>query len=192
MGLFGDKKPKKLPPNLPTFEKGASVTATFETSAGIFKAKLFADQCPVTVGNFVGLAKGEIPWTDPATGEKVNRPLYDGTIFHRVIKDFMIQGGDPKGNGTGGPGYQFDDEIVSSLKHTKPGILSMANAGPNTNGSQFFVTEVPTPWLDGKHAVFGEVSEGLDVVLKICACPKGPQDRPQPDITLNRIIIDIA
>lgn len=192
MSLFGGKKPKKLPPELPSFSKGANVTATFDTTLGTFKAKLFADECPVTVGNFVGLATGQIPWVDPASGETVQRPLYDGTIFHRVIKDFMIQGGDPKGNGTGGPGYQFDDEIVRSLKHDKPGVLSMANAGPNTNGSQFFVTEVATPWLDGKHAVFGEVTEGMDVVLKICACPKGPGDRPEPSISLNKVSISIG
>jgi peptidyl-prolyl cis-trans isomerase A (cyclophilin A) len=180
------------PPRVTKFDAGKTVTATFSTSLGTFKAKLFADKCPVTVGNFVGLATGETPWTDPKTGEKVNRPLYDGTIFHRVIKDFMIQGGDPKGNGTGGPGYRFDDEINPSLKHSKPGMLSMANAGPNTNGSQFFITEVPTPWLDGKHAVFGEISEGMDVVLKICACPKGSGDRPNPPVTLDKVTITVA
>ena len=189
MGLFSKTTE---PPHVATFPKGANVTATFETSMGSFKCKLFADECPMTVGNFVGLATGETPWTDPDTGETVNRPLDDGTIFHRIIKDFMIQGGDPKGNGTGGPGYRFSDEIVSSLKHSKPGMLSMANAGPNTNGSQFFITEVPTPWLDGKHAVFGEVIDGMDVVLQICACPKGPGDRPSPEITLNKLSIDVA
>ena len=179
------------PPHITKFQPGQTVTATFQTTLGVFKAKLFADQCPVTVGNFVGLATGETPWTDPNTGAAANRPLYDGTIFHRVIKDFMIQGGDPLGRGTGGPGYRFDDEIVPTLKHDKPGILSMANAGPNTNGSQFFVTEIPTPWLDGKHAVFGEVIDGMDVVLKICACPKGPGDRPDPAIQLEKVSIDI-
>ena len=189
MGMFSKTVE---PPHVATFDEGATVTATFQTSMGSFKMTLFADKVPMTVGNFVGLARGETPWTDPNTGETVKRPLYDGTVFHRVIKDFMIQGGDPKGNGTGGPGYRFSDEIDRSLKHDKPGILSMANAGPDTNGSQFFVTEIPTPWLDGKHTVFGEVSEGLDIVLEICACPKGPGDRPEPTITLEKVTIDVA
>lgn len=179
------------PPHVVQFEKGADVRATFETSLGTFVCKLFADQCPITVGNFVGLATGETEWTTP-DGSKVKQPLYDGTIFHRVIKDFMVQGGDPKGNGTGGPGYRFRDEIVPELKHDKPGVLSMANAGPDTNGSQFFITEIPTPWLDGKHTVFGEVTEGMDVVLQICACPKGPGDRPEPSIELKRVQVNIA
>ena len=190
MGFFSSSKPD-LPPNLPTFDEGAVVHATFKTSEGDFKAKLHAAECPITVGNFVGLATGQIPWTDPKTGEPAGRPLYDGTIFHRVIKDFMLQGGDPLGRGTGGPGYRFQDEFVPSLKHDKPGILSMANAGPNTNGSQFFVCEVPTPWLDGRHSVFGEVVEGMDVVLKIAQTPTGAQDRPQEDIVINTIEIDI-
>ncbi|MEC8052021.1 MAG: peptidylprolyl isomerase [Myxococcota bacterium] len=190
MGFFSSSKPD-LPPNLPTFDEGAVVHATFKTSEGDFKAKLHAAECPITVGNFVGLATGQIPWTDPNTGEPAGRPLYDGTIFHRVIKDFMLQGGDPLGRGTGGPGYRFQDEFVPSLKHDKPGILSMANAGPNTNGSQFFVCEVATPWLDGRHSVFGEVVEGMDVVLKIAQTPTGAQDRPQEDIVINTIEIDI-
>ncbi len=190
MGFFSSSKPD-LPPNLPTFDEGAVVHATFKTSEGDFKAKLHAAECPITVGNFVGLATGQIPWTDPNTGEPAGRPLYDGTIFHRVIKDFMLQGGDPLGRGTGGPGYRFQDEFVPSLKHDKPGIRSMANAGPNTNGSQFFVCEVATPWLDGRHSVFGEVVEGMDVVLKIAQTPTGAQDRPQEDIVINTIEIDI-
>ena len=190
MGFFSSSKPD-LPPNLPTFDEGAVVHATFKTSEGDFKAKLHAAECPITVGNFVGLATGQIPWTDPNTGEPAGRPLYDGTIFHRVIKDFMLQGGDPLGRGTGGPGYRFQDEFVPSLKHDKPGILSMANAGPNTNGSQFLVCEVATPWLDGRHSVFGEVVEGMDVVLKIAQTPTGAQDRPQEDIVINTIEIDI-
>ena len=190
MGFFSSSKPD-LPPNLPTFDEGAVVHATFKPSEGDFKAKLHAAECPITVGNFVGLATGQIPWTDPNTGEPAGRPLYDGTIFHRVIKDFMLQGGDPLGRGTGGPGYRFQDEFVPSLKHDKPGILSMANAGPNTNGSQFFVCEVATPWLDGRHSVFGEVVEGMDVVLKIAQTPTGAQDRPQEDIVINTIEIDI-
>lgn len=187
MSFFGNKPAD--PPHVATFAPGEVVTATFETSLGNFVCRLFAEQCPITVGNFVGLATGETPWKDPKTNETVQRPLYDGTVFHRVIKSFMIQGGDPLGNGTGGPGYRFRDEINAALKHNKPGILSMANAGPGTNGSQFFVTEIPTPWLDGKHTVFGEVVEGMDVVLKIAHAPTGPGDRPQPAITLNKVVI---
>ena len=176
------------PAKLPTFKKGKDVTATLETSVGKIVCKLFADDCPMTVGNFVGLATGEIPWKSPE-GESVSRPLYDGTVFHRVIPDFMIQAGDPLGNGTGGPGYRFDDEIVADLKHDKPGILSMANAGPGTNGSQFFVTEIATPWLDGKHTVFGEVIEGLEIVKQIAHAPTGAMDRPKPVITLDKVTI---
>lgn len=127
-------------------------TALFETDSGNFEVLLFADKVPMTVNNFVFLA---------------TEGFYDNTVFHRVIPDFMVQGGDPTGTGTGGPGYKFKDEFEKSLKHSKPGILSMANSGPNTNGSQFFVTHVPTPWLDGKHAVFGEVISGMDTVNKI-------------------------
>lgn len=194
MGLFSDKPLKldNLPPHIKTFEKGQKVTATFTTTLGTFVAELFHEDCPVTVGNFAGLATGETPWKDPKTGEAANRPLYDGTIFHRVIKDFMIQGGDPLGKGTGGPGYRFDDEIIKKYKHDKPGILSMANSGPGTNGSQFFITEVPTPWLDGKHAIFGRVIDGMDVVLEICDCPKGPGDRPEPSITLEKVAINAS
>lgn len=177
-----------VPSHTVKFEKDANVTATFRTSAGTFVCKLFADDCPMTVGNFVGLATGEIPWTEPGGGE-VKRPLYDGTVFHRVIREFMIQGGDPLGNGTGGPGYRFEDEIVPHLRHDKPGMLSMANAGPGTNGSQFFVTEVATPWLDGKHTVFGEVIEGFDVVKAIAQAPTVTQDRPNPPIALESVTV---
>jgi peptidyl-prolyl cis-trans isomerase A (cyclophilin A) len=189
MGLFSNSS-GGTPPNIPTFEAGDTVQATFVTSMGDFVCTLFAEQCPVTVGNFVGLATGQIPWTNQS-GDTVTNPLYSGTIFHRVIKDFMLQGGDPLGNGTGGPGYQFKDEIVSELRHSKPGMLSMANAGPNTNGSQFFVTEIPTPWLDGKHAVFGEVTEGMDVVLKIANTPTGARDKPREDVVIQSIDISI-
>ena len=130
--------------------------AVFETSEGKITCQLFPEQAPVTVENFVGLAQGAKEFTDPATRQQVNRPFYDGLIFHRVIPNFMIQGGCPLGSGTGGPGYQFKDEFVKNLRHDRPGILSMANAGPNTNGSQFFITHVPTPWLDQKHTVFGQ------------------------------------
>ncbi len=187
--MFG-KKPQ--PPHVVTFPKGAKVHATFTTTLGTIVCRLFADEVPMTVGNFVGLATGETPWKDPKTGETVNRPLYDGTVFHRVIKDFMIQGGDPLGTGMGGPGYRFGDEFKTTLRHSRPGILSMANAGQDTNGSQFFITEIATPWLDGRHTVFGEVVEGMDVVKKICACPKGPGDRPTPAITLEQVSITVA
>jgi peptidylprolyl isomerase len=140
--------------------------AQFETGKGVIVARLFFDQTPMTVGNFVGLAEGGIEWRDPKGAMQKTR-FYDGLVFHRVIADFMVQGGDPMGRGTGGPGYQFADEFRPSLKHAKPGILSMANAGPGTNGSQFFITHVPTPWLDGKHSVFGEVVDGQDVVNAI-------------------------
>lgn len=170
-------------------QKATDMIASFETNKGTFKIKLFAEKAPKTVANFVGLAEGTKEWTDPKTGAKVKKPFYDGLIFHRVIPNFMIQGGDPKGNGTGGPGFQFEDEFVSDLKHDKPGILSMANAGPNTNGSQFFVTVAKTPWLDGKHTVFGEVIEGMDVVTEISKV-KTAQDRPAEPITIKSLKIE--
>lgn len=164
--------------------------ATFDTSEGTFKARLYDDKAPKTVDNFVGLAEGSKEWTDPKTRQQVKRPFYDGLIFHRVIDGFMLQGGCPMGTGTGGPGYKFADEFGPGLKHDRPGLLSMANAGPNTNGSQFFVTLVPTPWLDNKHAIFGEVVEGLDVVQKIGKTKTGPQDRPIKDIQINSVKIE--
>lgn len=163
--------------------------ATFDTNRGTFKVKLFADKAPKTVENFTGLATGTKEWTDPKTGEKVKRPYFDGLVFHRVIKDFMIQGGCPLGTGTGGPGYKFGDEFHPELKHNKPGLLSMANAGPGTNGSQFFITTVPTPWLDNKHTIFGEVSEGYDVVDAIGKTKTGPMDRPAEPIVINKVTI---
>jgi peptidyl-prolyl cis-trans isomerase A (cyclophilin A) len=165
-------------------------TATFDTSAGTFKVRLFDDQAPKTVANFVGLATGSKEWTDPATGKPASRPFYDGLIFHRVIDGFMLQGGCPEGSGRGGPGYKFADEFGPGLKHDRPGLLSMANAGPNTNGSQFFVTLVPTPWLDNRHAIFGEVVDGMDVVNAIGKTPTGPQDRPVKDITINKVTVE--
>lgn len=139
----------------------------FNTTRGTITARLFEKEAPKTVANFVGLATGQADWKEPATGEVVKRPFYDGLSFHRVIPEFMIQFGCPLGTGTGGPGYRFADEFAAGLKHDKPGMLSMANAGPNTNGSQFFITEVPTPWLDGRHAIFGEVTEGGDLIETI-------------------------
>ena len=164
--------------------------ARFATSAGTFVVRLFEKDTPKTVANFVGLAEGTKAWKDPVTGESRSTPFYNGLVFHRVIADFMIQGGCPNGNGMGGPGYKFEDEFVPTLKHSKAGILSMANAGPNTNGSQFFITLVPTPWLDNRHSVFGEVVEGMDVIEAIGATKTGRQDRPVTDITINALTIE--
>jgi peptidyl-prolyl cis-trans isomerase A (cyclophilin A) len=144
-----------------------TIYATFQTSMGDIVVKLLPEKAPKTVENFVGLAEGTREWTDPRSRQKTKTPLYDGTMFHRVIPDFMIQGGDPLGTGTGGPGYTFADEIGPDNKFTKPGLLAMANAGPGTNGSQFFITEVPTPWLDKGHTIFGEVVKGGELVPKI-------------------------
>lgn len=169
--------------------KNPGMYAVFETSMGTFVCKLYYDKVPVTVANFVGLATGEKEFQDVDTGEMVKRPLYDGTKFHRVIKNFMIQGGDPLGNGRGGPGYTFPDEFDPELRHDGPGILSMANSGANTNGSQFFVTHVPTPWLDDKHSIFGRVMMGQDVVNAMADVPmKGAQNStPVEDIILTKL-----
>ncbi|MBX3016990.1 MAG: peptidylprolyl isomerase [Bdellovibrionaceae bacterium] len=164
--------------------------AVFETNKGTFKIKLFADKAPKTVENFVGLAEGTKEYKDPKSGKMTKGKYYDGLVFHRVIPNFMIQGGDILGNGTGGPGYTFGDEIVPELKHSKPGILSMANAGPGTNGSQFFVTVAATPWLDGKHTVFGEVTEGMDIVNAISMARTQPGDRPVEPIVINHLKIE--
>ena len=165
--------------------------AHFTTSEGNFTARLFDVEVPKTVANFAGLAEGTIEWTDPRTGKKTKEPYYNGTVFHRVIAAFMIQGGDPLGQGTGGPGYKFADEFSPKLRHSKPGILSMANSGPNTNGGQFFITLVPTPWLDNKHSVFGEITEGMDVVNKIGkTATSKPGDRPLKPITINSVTIE--
>lgn len=170
-------------------EKKDPLYATIKTSMGDVVVLLFEEKAPKTVGNFVALATGAKEWTDPKTGERVKRPLYNGTIFHRVIPDFMIQGGDPLGNGTGGPGYRFEDEFHPDLKHSKAWILSMANAGPNTNGSQFFITLKATPWLDGKHSVFGRVIKGKEVVSAIAKVPRNPTDRPTKDVVIREVVI---
>jgi peptidyl-prolyl cis-trans isomerase A (cyclophilin A) len=165
------------------------VHAEFVTSEGNFTIRLHDHEAPKTVENFVGLAEGTREWTDPRTNKKTTRPYYDGVIFHRVINGFMIQGGDPLGQGIGGPGYTFVDEFHPSLRHNKAGIVSMANRGPNTNGGQFFITLGPTPHLDDRHSIFGEVSEGMDVVKKIGSTPTGERDRPVKDVTIQTIKI---
>ncbi|MCU1545125.1 MAG: peptidylprolyl isomerase [Homoserinimonas sp.] len=170
--------------------------ATFHTSLGDIKVNLLANHAPKTVANFIGLATGEIEWTHPATGKVSKDRLYDGVVFHRIIDDFMIQGGDPLGQGTGGPGFEFDDEIHPELDFTKPYVLAMANAGKRggrgTNGSQFFITTVPTTWLQGKHTIFGKVEEAAsqDVVKKIEAVKKDGRDRPIEDVVINSISIE--
>jgi peptidyl-prolyl cis-trans isomerase A (cyclophilin A) len=167
------------------------VYAHFTTSEGNFTARLFDAEAPKTVANFTGLAEGSKEWTDPRSGRPVKQPYYDGTIFHRVIDGFMIQGGDPLGQGTGGPGYNFADEFHAKLRHAKAGILSMANRGPNTNGGQFFITLAATPWLDDKHSVFGEIVEGMDVVKKIgSTATSKPGDRPVKPITIQSVTIE--
>jgi peptidyl-prolyl cis-trans isomerase A (cyclophilin A) len=167
-----------------------AVYAQFETTEGNFTIRLFDTEAPNTVANFVGLAEGTKEWTDPRSNQKVTQPYYDGIVFHRVIDGFMIQGGDPLGQGTGGPGYKFADEFHPSLRHSKPGILSMANAGPNTNGGQFFITLGATPHLDNKHSVFGEVESGMDIVRKIGSTAVGARDRPLKDVVIKSVKIE--
>ena len=165
--------------------------AIFETNEGTIVCRLFEKEAPTTVANFRDLAEGKREWTHPNTRKKTSDPLYNGTIFHRVIPDFMIQGGDPQGTGMGGPGYQFADETKGSPhRFDKPGKLAMANAGPNTNGSQFFITVAATEWLTGKHTIFGEVVEGYDVVQKISKLPRNRQDRPNKDVMLKSVTIE--
>jgi len=167
-----------------------TLTATLRTNQGTVVIRLFPDHAPKTVRNFVELAEGGREWTDPTTGRATTQKLYDGTIFHRVIPDFMIQGGDPLGSGRGGPGYKFADEIHPDLRFDRPYLLAMANAGPGTNGSQFFITVAPTPWLNGKHTIFGEVVEGADVVDVISRLKTGSQDRPVEDVTVDSVTIE--
>jgi peptidyl-prolyl cis-trans isomerase A (cyclophilin A) len=166
-------------------------SATFVTTLGTFKVKLMPEHAPNTVANFVDLASGKREWRDPRDGQRKSEPLYNGTTFHRVIRNFMIQGGDPEGTGRGGPGYRFEDEVPpGGPKFDRPGLLAMANSGPNTNGSQFFVTVAPTPWLNGKHTIFGEVNEGMDVVEAISTTEIDGSDRPLTDVVLERVEID--
>src|SRR6201986_3168914 len=166
-----------------------TLTATLTTTQGTVKVRLFPDQAPKTVRNFVELAEGGREWTDPQTRVRTKDKLYDGTIFHRVIAGFMIQGGDPLGTGTGGPGYKFADEIHPDLRFDQPYLLAMADAGPGTNGSQFFITVGATPWLNGKHTIFGEVTDqsSRDVVDAIAKAPTGPGDRPAEDVTIETV-----
>ena len=166
------------------------VYAQFVTSEGNFTVRLFDQEAPKTVENFVGLAEGTKQWSDPRTNQKVTKPYYNGVIFHRVIDGFMIQSGDPLGQGTGGPGYNFNDEFHPKLRHNKAGIQSMANRGPNTNGGQFFITLGPTPHLDDRHSVFGEVVDGMDVVRKIGSTKVAGQDRPVKDIVIQTVTIE--
>jgi peptidyl-prolyl cis-trans isomerase A (cyclophilin A) len=174
------KKEKKMKPG---------TYAIMETTLGTITIELYEKEAPKTVANFVGLAEGTKEFTDLKTGQKVKRPFYNGLIFHRVIPGFMIQGGDPTGTGRGGPGYKFEDEFSPSLKHDKPGRLSMANAGPNTNGSQFFITVASTPHLDNRHTIFGQVVEGQDVANKISQVAKDGQDRPLNDMVMTKVTI---
>jgi peptidyl-prolyl cis-trans isomerase A (cyclophilin A) len=171
--------------------KAANVFAHFTTTEGNFTVRLFEAEAPKTVANFIGLAEGTKEFTDPKTGTKMKKKYYDGLIFHRVIAGFMIQGGDPLGTGTGDPGYRFADEFTSNKKLDKAGILAMANSGPNTNGSQYFITLAPTPWLDGKHTVFGEVTAGMNVIEKIGNTKTTkPGDRPVTPITVQSVKIE--
>jgi peptidyl-prolyl cis-trans isomerase A (cyclophilin A) len=163
--------------------------ATLHTSHGDIDIELFDERAPETVSNFVGLATGERTWEHPETGEEIEGPLYNDVPFHRIIADFMIQTGDPTGTGRGGPGYSFDDEFHEELRHDSAGTVSMANSGPDTNGSQFFITLDAQPYLDDRHAVFGEVTEGMDVVEEIGSVPTGGNDQPQEEVLLESVEI---
>ena len=165
--------------------RAAGTYAIFETSQGNIVCRLFEKEAPKTVENFIGLAEGTKEFRDPISGKKEKRPYYDGLTFHRVIPQFMIQGGCPQGDGRGGPGYNFADEFHPSLRHNKPGKLSMANAGPNTNGSQFFITVAPTPHLDNRHSIFGEVVEGQDIAVKVSETSRDSMDRPRVPVTMK-------
>ena len=172
----------------------ATTTATLHTSAGDVRVLLYGNHAPKTVRNFVGLATGEQEWTDPRDGQKKHEPLYNGTIFHRVIANFMVQGGDPTGTGTGSPGYRFQDEFHPELSFDRPYLLAMANSGPNTNGSQFFITVAPTTWLNRKHTIFGEVADAPSraVVDAIAAAQTGRMDRPVQDVVIESVTVEPA
>ena len=182
-----------VPPDLTGWQKaayeGQPLFAKLETNQGVIVVRLFSSDAPKTVANFVGLASGEKQWTDPTTGQKTTKPLYDGVVFHRVIPGFMIQGGDPTGTGRGDPGYRFEDEFQSGRSFDKPGLLAMANAGRNTNGSQFFITVAPTPHLTNRHTIFGEVAKGYDVVERIVGVPRDPSDRPLQAVVIEKVTI---
>ena len=171
-------------------KRNPGLYARIDTNLGNFTIQLFSQETPKTVENFVALAKGTKEFVDPKTGQSAKKPFYDGLVFHRVIPDFMIQGGDPRGDGTGGPGYKFEDEFNSPRGFDKPGILAMANAGPNSNGSQFFITVAPTPWLNKHHTIFGEVVEGYDVVLKIGKVDRDGRDRPLQPVVMSKVTIE--
>jgi peptidyl-prolyl cis-trans isomerase A (cyclophilin A) len=179
-----------VPNKQSTAPAAQQVTATFQTSMGDIHCALFPDKAPLTVANFIGLAKGKKQWTNPKTGQVMKGvPLYDGTVFHRVIPNFMIQGGDPIGNGTGGPGYDFKDEFTDDLKFDVPGRLAMANSGPNTNGSQFFITEVPTPHLNHHHTIFGQCDD-MELINKIARVPTdGRNDKPVTPVVIKHVVI---
>ena len=169
----------------------AGTYAVFSTTEGKITIRLFEADAPITVKNFIELAEGAKEWAHPVTRAKSKAKLYDGTIFHRVIPDFMIQGGDPAGTGMGGPGYRFEDETKGAPhRFDKAGKLAMANSGPNTNGSQFFITVAPTPWLNGNHTIFGEVVEGQDIVTKISLVPTGAQDKPHKPVVVESVTIE--
>ena len=169
----------------------AGTYAVFSTTEGKITVRLFETDAPITVKNFIELAEGQKEWTHPTTRAKSKDKLYDGTIFHRVIPDFMIQGGDPAGSGMGGPGYRFQDETKGSPhKFDKPGKLAMANSGPGTNGCQFFITVAPTAWLTGNHTIFGEVVEGQEIVVKISKVPRSAQDKPTKPVVLESVVIE--
>ncbi len=196
-GDDGDDGPAPEPPTAADLEEYTAdlegdgpLMATFETSMGTIECRLLEDEAPMTVANFVGLARGMKPWQDPESGEIREDPLYDGTIFHRVIPEFMIQGGDPLGEGRGGPGYQFDNEVSEDLGHDEPGTLSMANAGPDTNGSQFFITETAQPRLDGDYSIFGRC-DNVDVVEEIARVEKEAPNssKPAEDVVLESVTI---
>jgi peptidyl-prolyl cis-trans isomerase A (cyclophilin A) len=189
---MGDNASAFCYPQEVVLSRAPGTYAVFDTSQGTIVIRLFEKEAPLTVGNFVGLAEGTKEFKDPKTGQKVKRPFYDGLVFHRVIPQFMVQGGCPLGTGTGDPGYRFADEFHPSLKHDKPGKLSMANAGPGTNGSQFFITVAPTPWLDNKHTIFGEVIEGMDIATKISELPRGANDKPKQAVELKSVRIEKA